>query len=197
MIPKKIFTIWIAEIPLPDKYAKACNSHIQPGYEHKFITLPDALTLSTKHRYLHEAIAAKKWIKVSDYLRMYYLVNEGGIYLDCDMEIIKPFDDLLNNEMFVGRENERIIGNSAIGAKKGHPLLQKYLDIVTNNFRGDGEFIFEPAERLFGDLVNGHYGKFGGVTTYSSEYFFPFDENGAGEITENSHTIHGFTRSWK
>lgn len=197
MIPKRIFTVWIAEIPLPDKYKKACESHGTIGYEHKFITLDDALKLSTKHRYLHEAIEAKKWIKVSDYMRMYYLVNEGGIYLDCDMEVIKPFDDLLDNKMFVGRENDHIIGNSAIGAEKGHPLLIKYLDLVENNFRGNGEFIFEPAERLFGDLVNGHYGKVGPVTTYSEEYFFPFNEKGEGEITENSHTIHGFTRSWK
>ena len=197
MIPKTIFTIWIAEIPLPDKYKEACKSHDLEGYEHKIITLQDALALSTKHKYLHEAISAKKWIKVSDYLRMYYLVNEGGIYLDCDMEVIKPFDDMLDNKMFVGRENDHIIGNSAIGAERGHPLLKKYLDMVENNFRGDGSFIFEPAERLFGDLVNGHYGKTGPVTTYSEEYFFPFNEKGEGEVTENSHTIHGFTRSWK
>jgi hypothetical protein len=197
MIPKRIFTIWIAEIPLPEKYEKSCNSHNQSGYEHRFITLQDALQFSTKHVYLHEAIQAKKWIKVSDYLRMWYLCNEGGIYLDCDMEVIKPFDDLLDNKMFVGRETDILIGNSAVGAEKGHKLLQTYLDMVENNFRGDGNLIMEPAERLFGDLVNGHYGKLGPVTTYSAEYFFPFDENGKGEVTENSHTIHGFTRSWR
>jgi mannosyltransferase OCH1-like enzyme len=197
MIPKIIYTVWIGEVPLPDKYKKACKSHDLKGYQHKLITLADALKFSTKHIYLHEAIKAKKWIKVADYLRMKFLCGFGGVYLDCDMEVIKPFDDLLDNKMFVGRENDHIIGNSAIGSEKGHPLLIKYLDLVQNNFRGDGEFIFEPAERLFGDLVNGHYGKVGPVTTYSEEYFFPFNEKGEGEVTENSHTIHGFTRSWK
>lgn len=197
MIPKKIFTIWIAEIPLPEKYEKACATHKQEGYEHQIITLEDAKWIAENIPYLREAINVKKWIKVSDYLRMYFLYNEGGIYLDCDMEVIKPFDDLLSNKMFVGRESEFIVGNSSIGAEKNHPLLGKYLEMVQNNFKGGGEFIFEPAERLFGDLVMGHYGKFGPVTTYSEEYFFPFNDKGEGEVTENSHTIHGFTRSWK
>ena len=196
-IPKRIFTIWIGEIPIPEKYKKACDSHNLKGYEHQFITIQDALKFSTKHSYLHEAMVAKKWIKVSDYLRMWYLCNMGGIYLDCDMEVIKPFDDLLNNKMFVGRESEFIIGNSVIGAERGHSLIQKYLDLVQNNFKGDGDFIFEPAERLFGDLVIGHYGKSGPVTTYSEEFFFPFDEKGNGEVTENTYTIHGFSRSWR
>lgn len=197
MIPKKIWTVWIAEIPLPDKYKAACDTHDIEGYEHQVVTLADALQLSTKYRYLHEAIAAKKYIKVSDFMRMWILANNGGIYLDCDITVLKPFDDLLNNRMFVGREDDRVLANSVIGAEKGHPLLLKYLDMVQDNFKGDGQFIFEPAERLFCDLVMGYYGHVGPVTTYSPEYFFPFDENRKGEITENSYTDHGFTRSWK
>lgn len=201
MIPKKIFTIWIADIPMPEKYKASCDTHAQlklSGYDHHIITLTDVLAnFSSKYKYLHEAIAAKKYIKVSDFVRMWYLANYGGIYLDCDITVLKPFDDLLNNKMFVGREDDKVLANSVIGAEKGHPLLLKYLDMVQDNFRGDGNFIFEPAERLFCDLVMGYYGHVGPVTTYSPEYFFPFDENRKGEITENSYTDHGFTRSWK
>ena len=114
------------------------------------------------------------------------------------MEVIKPFSDLLNNNMFVGREDEHIISNSIIGAEKGHRLLKKYLDLVEINFRGGGDMIFEPAERLFTDLILGKYGKLGGVTTYSAEYFFPKDEKTQKEeITKNTYTYHHFQRSWK
>ena len=197
MIQKNIFTIWISEKDLPEKYKESCATHKLDGYKHRYITLEDAKEVAKTSKYLQEVLEAKKYIKASDYLRMYYLYNEGGIYLDCDMAILKPFDDLLNNKMFHGREDYTILGNSVVGAEKGHPLIKKYLEIIESNFRGSGELIFEPAERLFADLVMGYYGKFGGVTTYSAEYFFPFNDKGEGEITENSYTNHGFTRSWK
>lgn len=196
-IPKKIFTIWISESPLPKKYSKACKTHKLKGYEHKFVDLKLAKKDILKSLYLKEAIKAKKWIKVSDFARMWYLFNEGGIYLDCDMFVVKPFDDLLANDMFVGRESKKVIANSIIGAREKHSLLKKYLELAESNFKGDGEMIFEPAERLFTDLALGHYGNLGAVTTYSSEYFFPFDENGKGEKTKNTYTVHGFERNWK
>ncbi len=195
MIPKNIFTIWISEKELPKQMAKWCKTHVVEGYEHKMITLDNCFKDS---KYLKEAVTAKKWVKVTDYLRIYYLYKQGGIYLDCDMEILRPLDGLLNNDMFVCREDSSVIANSVIGAKKGHPLLKIYLDTVENNFRGDGNFIFESAERLFTDLILGMYGKLGGVTTYSAEYFFPLDEKtDREEITKNTYAYHHFSRSWK
>ena len=143
--------------------------------------------------YVEEAIEAKKWIKVTDYLRMYYLYSEGGIYLDCDIKILKPFDELLNSQMFVCRETDTVIANSVIGAEKGHPLLESYLEKV-NNFNGGGDMVFEPAERLFTDLVLGRYGEFSGIVCYSRDYFFPETEKAA---TKNTFTFHNFTRSWR
>ncbi len=197
MIPKKIFTIWISDKPLPEKYHKACKTHAIEGYSEKYITLKDCREVARDFSYVKEAIAAKKYIKVTDFVRMYYLYKEGGIYLDCDMEVLKPFGPLLRSSMFVGRESEKNIANSIIGAQKGHPLLKRYLQLVEENFKGGGEMVFEPAERLFTDLVMGQYGKFKNVTIYPPEYFFPFDENGKGKVTKNSYTYHYFTRSWK
>lgn len=194
-IPKRIFTIWIAEKEMPELMRECCETHNLSEYEHRTITLDNCFKDS---RYLQEAIKAEKWIKVTDYLRIYYLYTEGGIYLDCDMEVLRPFDNLLNNDMFVCRENDRLIANSIIGAKEEHPLLKEYLEKVENNFKGDGELIFEPAERLFTDLINGVYGRFGSTTTYSSDYFHPLDEvTGKEKITDNTYTYHYFKRSWK
>jgi len=184
-IPKKIFTIWISEKEMPEKMQECCKTHLLKGYEHKMITLDNCFKDSI---YLQEVIQATKWIKAADFLRMYYLYNEGGIYVDCDMDILKPFDDLLDNDMFVCREDEKRIANSIIGAKKGHPLLREYLNKVESNFRGGGDMIFEPAERLFTDLVEGTYGEFGDVKIYPRGYFFP---------EEKIYTFHHFTRSWK
>ena len=200
MIPKKLWTIWIGEILLPAAWQEFVDTHNIEGYEHKIILLEDARKIADEHdiKYLKEAIEAKKWIKVTDYIRMWLLYTQGGIYLDCDMQVLKPFDDLLDTGIFVGRENPRVIANSIIGAEKGHPLLKMYLDKVEANFKGSGEMIFEPAERLWTDLILGVYGNFENITTYSSNYFFPMNEDTKEEkITSNTYVYHHFSRSWK
>ena len=196
MIPKIIYTIWISENPLPEDLKEWSKTHqVQPGFENRFITLDNCIR---GIRYVEEAIAAKKWIKVTDYLRMFYLYKTGGIYLDCDMEILKPLDDLLDNRLFVCRENEKVIANSVIGAEKENILIKKYLELAEDNFRGGGSMIFEPAERLFTDLIMGTYGDFGETKIYPEEYFFPYNEKtGETNITPNTHIFHHFKRSWK
>lgn len=200
MIPKKIWTIWINDKPMPEQYVLWVKTHKIKGYEHNLVLLNDVLKIqkTINSQYLNEAIASKKWIKVSDFSRIWYLFNYGGIYLDCDMEAIKPFDDLLNAGMFAGRENDKIIANSIIGAETGHSLLAKYMQLVNENFRGNGNFIFEPAERLFTDLVSGIYGNFENVVIYPSNYFFPVDKTSHKEkVAKNTYVYHHFARSWK
>ena len=55
-----------------------------------------------KIRYTHEAYEQKKWGFVSDYARVDILNQEGGIYLDTDVEIIAPFDEFLVWDLFCG-----------------------------------------------------------------------------------------------
>lgn len=54
------------------------------------------------HTYVKEAYESRKFAFVSDYVRVYALYHFGGIYLDTDVEVFKPFDDLLHHESFWG-----------------------------------------------------------------------------------------------
>ena len=54
---------------------------------------------------MKEAYESKKWGFVPDYARLDIVYNYGGIYLDTDVELIKSFDDLLEQEAFIGFEN--------------------------------------------------------------------------------------------
>jgi mannosyltransferase OCH1-like enzyme len=42
--------------------------------------------------FVKEAYQAKKWAFVADYIRLYALFTEGGLYLDSDVKILKPFE---------------------------------------------------------------------------------------------------------
>lgn len=41
-----------------------------------------------------------KYAFASDWARLHILQEHGGIYLDTDVELMKPFDDFLDEEMF-------------------------------------------------------------------------------------------------
>jgi mannosyltransferase OCH1-like enzyme len=51
-------------------------------------------------KFIAEAYKAKKYAFVTDFIRLLALYNEGGIYLDTDVIVNKPFDCFLENEYF-------------------------------------------------------------------------------------------------
>ena len=74
--------------------------------------------------YVKEAYEAKKWAFVTDYARLWIIYHYGGIYLDTDVEIIKPLDSLLENEAYFGLEDNNFINTGVgFGAKKGNDVV--------------------------------------------------------------------------
>ena len=57
--------------------------------------------------YTREAYYAGKYAFVSDYVRLWALEREGGLYLDVDFEVYKSFDDLLHYHAFAGVEGSK------------------------------------------------------------------------------------------
>lgn len=68
----------------------------------------------------------KKWkhaAGTSGGFRLLILEKYGGIYLDCDVECIKPFDELLNYEAFAANQDWRL-GNAVFGAIPYHAWIR-------------------------------------------------------------------------
>ena len=53
-----------------------------------------------------DGLYAGKYAFASDYIRAYALYNYGGIYLDCDVEVLKSFDDLVAFALFYRKRKE-------------------------------------------------------------------------------------------
>lgn len=64
----------------------------------------------------------------ADVARLEILYRYGGLYVDCDMEALRPLDDLMDAELLVGRECDRWINNAVMGAVPGHPALAKAIE---------------------------------------------------------------------
>lgn len=155
--------------------------------------------------YVREAYQTKKWAFVSDYCRFWVLYNYGGIYLDTDVEIIKPIDDLPDN--FLGFENGTTCNSGLIrGALQKDKICQLMLESYHNDrfIKENGELnVKTVCEReteifeTFGLKRNGQMQVVQDTTIYPSEYFSPKDYiTGKLEITNKTISIHHYDASW-
>lgn len=194
-IPKRIISMWIGP-KMPELVEKCISTHKLPGYEHIWIDNDSIIDEEFNTTYLRECFRGEKWGKASDYLRICYLEKYGGIYLDADTEVLRDFDDVLNNELFVCEEENMFIANGIIGAVARHPMLQHYKGLIERNFRGDGELVFQPGMFLWTELVkHSEWSKM--VKIYSAEWFLPYNhQNDTLKITPNTHTNHFYLKSW-
>lgn len=207
MIPKIIHYCWFGGNPLPkdvQKYIETWKKFC-PDYQIKEWNESNFNIHSPK--YVEQAYENKKWAFVSDVARITALYQEGGIYLDTDVEIIRSLDNLLDNELFLGFEGTQWIGTNIIGAEKGHPLLKKFLDEYESRsfINIDGSLdLTTNVEKLtlllidnYGIELTGIEQKSCDVHIYPTDYFSPYDYiQGKVKKTKNTYSIHWFSQSW-
>ncbi len=158
--------------------------------------------------YVRQAYEAKKYAFVSDYARFWVLEQYGGLYFDTDVEVIRPFDELLEQEAFAGFETPEYVAPGLVLYAKNpdNPIIREakqwyekaaFLD-------GNGERIkinvcgmFTDILRGHGFLPNGQLQTCRGMTLYPKDYFCPFDDaTGLLTKTENTYCIHWYAKSW-
>jgi hypothetical protein len=190
-IPKTIFTIWLSDKEeRPEIVDKCIPTHSLEGYQHKLITVDNCY----RNQYVQDALDAKQWGKACDYLRIHYLIEEGGIYLDADVEMLpnKNFDHLLNNSIFVARENNGFINTAVIGAEKGNKTLIEHRNEVMSKFKGNDGLYFESSIEIFTPRV-----EHSDALILPAEVFYPYDhQKETTNITPETITLHHFLKSW-
>ena len=107
MIPKVIHYWWFGRGQMPELALKCIESWHKylPGYTLKLWN-EDSFDINAVP-YVKEAYEARKFAFVTDYIRLYALYHEGGIYMDTDVEVLKPLDDLLDLPAFSGYESNK------------------------------------------------------------------------------------------
>lgn len=135
MIPQKIHYIWLGRNK-KDRASQICiNSWKAKLDSYEIIewnedNLP-LNELAIDNSFFSYCMKYKLWAFMSDYLRLWILYREGGIYMDTDVQAIKPFDSLLNNPMFLGYDMNNYIGTGIIGAEKNNPFIKELLDFYS------------------------------------------------------------------
>lgn len=153
-------------------------------------------------------IEAGKWSIVSDFVRRWAIYTYGGIYLDFDVELIKPIDHLLDEYSFVCIEGPPAFANAAVtGGKAGnkhhlgmlHGYLERIKDFnVAPNAVGPGEAT-DYLQSIGGTPDIDKITETDGLKTLPKEYFYPFNYNETYTpecITENTLGIHWWKKGW-
>ena len=136
MIPKKIHYTWFSNDPFPDRIKECMESWHKTMPDFEFVHWDMDRIASIDSTFLKEALQSSKWAFAADFVRLWALFHEGGIYLDTDVMVFRSFEPLLHNRCFIGKENSRHIHSQLVeeyltshcmGAEAGHPFIKECL----------------------------------------------------------------------
>lgn len=207
MIPKIIHYCWFGGNPLPDLAIRCIASwrKFLPDYQIK--EWNESNFNLDMYLYTKQAHNAKKYAYVTDVVRLFVLKNEGGIYLDTDVEILKTLDSFLHHTAFSGFESDKSLPTGIMASIKNGLWATELL-----NFYDGKNFLNAQGKPIFitnvvtiskimenkGFVLNNCYQEISNyVAFYPSEYFCPKNpSNGKIILTEKSVCIHHFAGSW-
>ena len=206
MIPKVIHYCWFGRNKKSKSVLKCIQSWKKYCPDYEIIEWNEDNFDVNCIPFVKEAYDARKWAFVTDYARLKIIFENGGIYLDTDVEIIKNFDELLKLEAFAGFEgNENIATGLGFGAEKGHKMINELMLDYHNR-----SFSVENCKELICPVINteifiahglrqdGTKQRINGMTVFPKEYFNPKDNQTYElNITENTYSIHHYDASWK
>ena len=160
--------------------------------------------------YIKEAYDEKKWAFVTDYVRLFVIYNNGGIYLDTDVELVQSLDNLLKYDSFFSLESEDYIATGlGFGAKKNNDLVKAMLDDYDDiHFKNDkGEIDLTPCPVRNTNSVKDVFDKVKDRTSLflidnnaflGMEFFCPYNPStGVLNKTKNTYGIHWYNASWR
>lgn len=207
-IPKKIHYCWFGENQISEhnrKYIESWQHHCT-DYEIKFWNEYN-YPLKDTPEFVKQAYAHKKYSFVSDYVRLDILYQEGGIYLDTDMELFGNFDKLLRFKAFYAFENRNLIATGlGFGCMKGDRnvgLLRdmyKYAHFINDNGKMNlvaCPFYQTAFFQMLGVEINDTTQVLDDMAFLSSEYLCSFDQdNGTYILSDYTLGLHHYDCSW-
>ena len=195
-IPKIIHYCWFGGKAKPPLVLKCIESwkRVLPDYEIKEWNESNFdINFSV---YTENAYNNKKWAFVSDVARLKALLDEGGVYFDTDIYALKTFDDFLEYDSFLGKEDDKTISGGVLGARKNNVFIKDLLEIY--KLKGVD---LEIIPKIITNLYNNNPLKYSQVKIFDKIYFYPFNSYEIKQFNyknapEESYAVHLWNYSW-
>lgn len=206
-IPRIIHYCWFGRGEKPKKIVRCLKSWQKYLSDYQFVEWNEDNFDINFNLFVKQSYEAKKYAFVSDYVRLFALYHHGGIYMDTDVEVLKPLDPFLKHDAFSGFEDEHYLQSGTMGSTQGHQWIKELMEYYQNRsfLLRDGKQDMTTNTAMMtrngsrhGLVLNGKYQVLKNeVTFYPRTYFSPYDYiDGGSFITDKSYTIHHFAKSW-
>jgi mannosyltransferase OCH1-like enzyme len=137
-------------------------------------------------------------------VRLEALWANGGVYLDSDVEVLRPFDELLRLRMFAAYEDAHIIPDAVLGAEAIHPAIHACIELALERIQsgstdwrtGDGAWATGPG------VTTTILPCRRDVTLFAPEAFYPYHYSEKDRRHEdftgnpNTYAVHHWCGSW-
>ena len=200
MIPKKIHYCWFGGNPKP-KLAKKCIASWKKycsGWE--IIEWNESNFDVSMNGYTRMCLEQKKYAFLSDYVRLVVVAEQGGVYFDTDVELLRPIDDLLENDAFYCFETPEYVASglgfgSVAGGETITAMLAEYDALLdgTSGVVGCPKLNTSALVKL-GLCQDGQTQHVADALVLSSDYMNPFSPvTGVMRKTKNTISIHWYS----
>lgn len=205
MIPEVIHYCWFGKGQKSKLTQKCIDSWRKYCPDYEIIEWNEDNFDLNYNSYIRYCYDNRKWAYLSDLVRLIIVYQYGGIYFDTDVEVVSPFDPLLENEAFFSFENKKYINTGqGFGAVAGHPIVAAMIEqYSTFKPKTDSTFDFIGCPELntkallsFGLKLDGSLQNVEGAIILPAEYMNPYDDpTGRLNRTENTLSIHWYSKS--
>lgn len=207
MIPTIIHYCWFGTNKKPRLANECIESWRKMNPDFTIMEWNESNSPINDYPFAKEALKEKKYAFVSDIIRLWALKTYGGIYLDTDVEIIKPLNELLHTNNITGYEKDtNMLQTAFMGAEKNDKWINDCLSLYESlHFSSNQSEMRNLVNNILlskmlekkGVLLNGEYFTSNYVTIYPHDYFCPMSYGTHFiEKTENTYCIHYYSFSW-
>ncbi len=197
MIPRILHRIWLGDRDIPCEYEGYWQQFQRLNPSWSFCTWTDeGMSWLQNGR---EFDLATSYAQKADIARYEIVLLMGGVYVDCDIEPLKSFDDsLLEASAFVGLEDGNYVCNAVLGAEPRHPFIGELVARLPESFE---RWIDGPINRQTGplfvlDVIRSQ--EWDGLVIHEPSTFYPYhwSESDPGIYPDASYTVHHWAKSW-
>lgn len=206
MIPKKIHYCWFGTDEKGELVRKCMASWRKFCPDYEIIEWNESNFDVHCIPYMEEAYKNRKFAHMTDYARLKIAYEVGGVYLDTDVELIKPLDDFLHDKSFFALQRSGEVATGlGFGSEPGAPILKELMSSYEQkHYEANGSFVTETCVDIDKKVFQKHgikdtntLQRLDDVVIYPTEYFNPKDcSTGRMQITDKTVSIHHYEGSW-
>jgi hypothetical protein len=194
-IPRTIHRVWLGAGPMPaehERFGEAFARH-HPDWGMRLWTEEDLAELEISAA---ERDRARTPSELSNLMRYEVLRRHGGVYVDTDVDCLRPLTPLLRGiDGFAALESPGCVGTAVLGSVADHPVFVRAARLARQTL-GIGAHSADANGPYFLSLI---LEQEPGVAILGAELFYPYlwnEPERRNETFPNAYAVHHWAQSW-